>query len=82
VHASRTCSGVWEENTITLTSPDGTEQTVDILCKDALSAAQNWLLTHEYDMETDINEKAKLSRQGAGGRRAGAFGPGSAKPGP
>ena len=54
VHASRMCSVGWEEHTITLTSSDGTEQTVEILYKDALSAAQHWLLTHEYDIERDI----------------------------
>jgi hypothetical protein len=47
------CSVGWEEHTITLKSSDGTEQTVEVLYKDALAAIQHWLLHHPYDLESD-----------------------------
>jgi len=47
------CSVGWEEHTITLKSSDGTEQTVEVLYKDALAAIQHWLLHHRYDLESD-----------------------------
>ena len=60
------CSVGWEEHHVTLTSADGSEQTVEILYRDALSVLQDWLLRSEYsasDLQFEPELAASPSKQ-------------------
>ena len=55
------CSVPWEEHTMTLQAPDGSEQTVTFLVRDALKVAQGWLLGHKYDLEADMQFEPEMA---------------------
>ena len=46
---------------MTFKASDGSEQTVTFLYRDALSAAQHWLLSHECDIASDMQFEPELA---------------------